>query len=266
MPGRVFRDRRDGNGAEQDPGAGRVLYRTGRRSHFKGGQGIRNAAPERQALAFRLNEEGGGGKVVEYEILKYKASHGIPLPEGEALHEFAIYAAELYPEYFGMLPVPALTPWGYTTRHRILENGIYWIETDLCEEVLAVCHPVWEIELSGGVLSHARQTDYDAERGMDETLGYQFFTKRESCVVIFELLPCRPEWLTSGRVDLPALMNAILEYWPEYALSHNLYEQTGLNDGAGLLLRALGIEAELDGSAERMVALTPGAGTDFLRW
>ena len=62
------------------------------------------------------------------------------------------------------------------------------------------------------------------------------------------------------------MMNAILEYWPEYALSHNLYEQSGLNDGAGLLLRALGIKAELDGSAERMIALTPGAGTDFLRW
>ena len=165
-----------------------------------------------------------------------------------------------------MLPVPAVTPWGYTTRHRALENRIYWIETDQCEEVLALCHPVWEIELSGGVLSHARQTDCDTEHGMDDTLGYQFFTKKESCVVIFELLRCRPEWLSGGRVDLPALMNAILEYWPEYALSHNFYEQSGLNDGAGLLLRALGIEAELDGSEDRMIALTPGAGTDFLRW
>ena len=219
-----------------------------------------------QGVAFCLNQEGSGGKVVEYEILKYKVVHNLPLPEGETLHEFAIYAAEQYPEYFGMLPVPALTPWGYTTRHRALENGVYWIETDQCEEVLAVCHPVWETELSSGVLSYARQTDYDVEHDIDNTLGYQFFTKKESCVVIFELLASRSEWLSSGLVDLPALMNAILKYWPEYAVSYNLHEQSGLNDGAGLLLRAMGIEVELSGSAERMIALTPGAGTDFLRW
>ena len=69
-----------------------------------------------------------------------------------------------------------------------------------------------------------------------------------------------------GRVDLPALMNAILEYRPEYAVSHNLYEQSGLNDAMAMLLRAMGVEAELKSSEERMIALTPGAGTDYLRW
>ena len=219
-----------------------------------------------QGIVFRQTQEDGGGKIVEYEILKYKVIHHIPLPEGETLHEFAIYAAELYPEYFGMLPVPTLTPWGYTTRHRTLENGIYWIKTDQCEEVLAVCHPVWEIELSSGVLNRARQTDCDTEHDIDNTLGYQFFTKKESCVVIFELLPCRSKWLSSGLVNLSALMNAILEYWPEYAVSYNLYEQSGLNDGAGLFLRSMGIEVELNDSVDRIISLTPGAGTDFLRW
>ena len=59
-------------------------------------------------------------------------------------------------------------------------------------------------------------------------------------------------------------MNAILEYWPEYAVSFNAHEQAGLNDGAGLFLRSLGIEVELSSSVDRMITLTPGAGTDYI--
>ena len=84
--------------------------------------------------------------------------------------------------------------------------------------------------------------------------------------MIFELLQYHSEWLTDGRVDLPALMNAILENWPEYAVTFNAHEQAGLNDGVGLFLRSMGIEVELSGSEERMITLTEGAGTDFLRW
>ena len=219
-----------------------------------------------QGLVFPLEQDGSGAKIIEYEIFRYRVLHHIPLPEGETLHGCAVYAAELYPEYFGMLPVPALTPWGYTTRHRALANGIYWIETDQCAEILAVCHPAWAADLSEGVLRHAHQTGFDTECGINRTLGYKFFSRKVSCVVIFELLPYHPEWLTDGRVDLPALMNTILEYWPEYAVTFNAHEQVGLNDGAGLFLRSLGIEMELSGSVERMITLTPGAGTDYLRW
>ena len=219
-----------------------------------------------QGLVFSLEQEGSGAKIIEYEIFRYRVAHNLPLPEGETLHGCAVYAAELYPEYFGMLPVPALTPWGYTTRHRALASGIYWIETDQCVEVLAVSHPVWAADLSGSVLRHAHQTDYDMEHGINRTLGYKFFSKKVSCVVIFELLQYHSEWLTDGRVYLSALMNAILEYWPEYAVTFNAHEQAGLNDGAGLFLRSMGIEVELSSSVERMITLTPGAGTDYLRW
>ena len=87
-----------------------------------------------------------------------------------------------------------------------------------------------------------------------------------SCVVIFELLQYHSDWLTDGRVYLPALMNSILEYWPEYAVMFNAHEQAGLNDGVGLFLRSMGIEVELGGSVERVISLTPGVGTDYLRW
>ena len=203
-----------------------------------------------QGLVFSLEQEGSGAKIIEYEIFKYRVLHHLPLPGNETLHGCAIYAAELYPEYFGMLPVPALTPWGYTTRHCALASGIYWVETDQCEEVLAVSHPVWAADLSGSVLRHAHQTDYDTEHGINRTLGYKFFSKRVSCVVIFELLQYHSEWLTDGRVDMSALMNAILEYWPEYAVTFNAHEQAGLNDGAGLFVRSMGIEVGLKSSAE----------------
>ena len=213
-----------------------------------------------QGRVFSLEQERSGAKIIEYEIFKYRVLHHLPLPEGETLHGCAVYAAELYPEYFGMIPVPTLTPWGYTTRHRVLASGIYWIETDQCVEVLAVCHPAWAADLSEGVLRHAHQTDYDAERGINRILGYKFFSKKVSCVVIFELLQYHSEWLTDGRVYLPALMNAILECRPEYAVTFNAHEQAGLNDGAGLFLRSLGIAVELSGSVERMITLTPGLG------
>ena len=63
-----------------------------------------------QGLVFSLEQDGSGAKIIEYEIYKYRFAHNLPLPEGESLHGCAVYAAELYPEYFGMLPVPTLTP------------------------------------------------------------------------------------------------------------------------------------------------------------
>ena len=80
--------------------------------------------------------------------------------------------------FIPMLPVPALTPWGYTIRHRALDNGIYWIETDQCEEVLAVAHPAWAADLPKSVLRHGRQLTYDTEHGINHTLGYKFFSKK----------------------------------------------------------------------------------------
>ena len=134
------------------------------------------------------------------------------------------------------------------------------LETDCCPFPME-----YYLVLDGAPISKEAK-GYDTEHGINHTLGYKFFSQKQSCVVIFELLQYHSEWLTNGRVDLPALMNAILEYWPEYAVSFNAHEQAGLNDGAGLFLRSMGINVELSGSVERMITLTPGAGIDFLRW
>lgn len=198
---------------------------------------------------------------MHYEILKYETTHGLPLPEGESLRDAALYGMELCPDYFGTYPVPPQTPWGFTLRHRPLDNGIYWMETDQCAEVLAVSYPIWTVELSEGVQTIARRLDHEGE------LGYLYFSKQAACVAIWELLRTRSELTTLGLIRKAELMNAIWEYYPEFAMGLNGQEQAGLTDGMGLLLYALGIEdRELEGTTEYMVALTPDAGTDFVNF
>lgn len=82
-----------------------------------------------------------GHRIVRYELYKYRLQHGLPLPEQSALRDTAVYGMELHPEYFGPYPVPLHTPRGNTVRHKRLLNGVYWIETDQCRELLAVCYP-----------------------------------------------------------------------------------------------------------------------------
>ena len=207
-----------------------------------------------------------GGRVIEYEIYKYRLSHSLPLPDGESLYECAIYGAECHPEYFGSWPAPLVTPWGRTTRYRTLAVGIYWLETEQCKEALAVFAPVWQAEFSASLKHRASQTEYDREHGITRTLGYLFFPPEVSCVAIFELLQTRPQWVTDGRVDLPALMNAIWENWPEYAVAFNAREQFERGAAFAMWRDAMGIEAKPADPEEYAIKLTPGAGTDFLRW
>ena len=98
-------------------------------------------------LVYPLEGEDGAWAAVDYEVLRYRTQHSLPLPEGKSLRAAALYGMEQCPDYFGTYPIPPMTPWGYTLRHRPLDNRIYWMETDQCVEVLAVCHPVWVSEL-----------------------------------------------------------------------------------------------------------------------
>ena len=211
------------------------------------------------ALIYRLEAEDGAWAAVEYEILRYKAAHGLPMPEGKSLRVAALYGAELRPDYFGAYPVPFLTPWGHTLRHRLLDNGIYWIEAERCVEVLAVCYPIWDGELSEGLGEVGRKLDAEGE------IGYIYFLKETACVAIWELLRLRPALLTTGLIHKAELMNAIWENQPGYALGYNAEEQAGLHDALGLLLYALGVEdRELEGSPEHMITVTQAVGTDFI--
>ena len=192
----------------------------------------------------------GGWTAVMYELCRDGIVHERPIPEGWSLADAAMEGMELCPAYFGTFPVPPRTPWGWTFRHRALDNGIYWIETSQCKTVLSVCRPIWSSELSEGVTQAGKKLAYDKGDGSD--FDYLFFEGDTVCTAIFELLKVRPQWLETGLIRAPELMNAIWNCQPTYAAAYNAQEQAGLHDGLGILLQILGADSEPEGSPEHM--------------
>lgn len=213
---------------------------------------------------YEFEGQDGAWKIIEYEILKYRVKNKFPLKEFDDLHTVALYGAELCPAYFGAYPVPSLTPWGYTTRHKAIHNGLYWIETDQCVSALAVSY-VMRDDFSELVITLSTLNDYDREHGPDKTMVPLFFREETMCLPLLELMQVHGEWDWS-MINRPALMNAAWEKFPEYAAAYNLQEQRGSHDFLGILMQMLGEEQELHGSPENMITLTPEAGTKFLNF
>ena len=221
---------------------------------------------DKNLLAFLLENEKGGGKVVKYEVQKYRATHHMPMLNDEAILVTAIYGMEHYPEYFGDFPVPALTPRGATLRHRRLVCGVYALETVSFERMIAVCYPVWSCDLSDYTLAQAEQLDSDVRQGIDSTLGYMFFPENAGCLALFELWKWYDEIMASGLIDRAAMMNAIWQNHPEYAALFNRQEQEGLNDSAAHFWRWLGYDVEPKSDEGSLILFTSDAGTDYLRF
>lgn len=204
-------------------------------------------------LAYALEDLSGGQKIVEYEAGRFRSAHGLPLPEGVTLHSIAMDGMELNPEYFGTFPVPAVTPWGPTLRHRAIDNGVYWLETQRESRVLAL-HPLLRDTLSDAA---GKLVEY-----LDGEGGFCFFPERASCIPVFELMQLHRHWEASS-IHRRALENAIWRCYPEYAAAYNAREAVGGHSLTGLVLRSLGEEAETSALEEQMITLSPGAGTDF---
>ena len=169
----------------------------------------------------------------------------------EKLRETALDGMEECPAYFGAFPPPTMTPYGHTTRYKVLMNGVFWIQTDAPATALAVAYPVWGDIFSGYVMKLA-QGDADG-------FGYLFFPERAICLAVFELGRTYRAMRECPRIDAAAMMNAICRDFPDYAVKYNLMEQTG---GGAPLGQALSRPA----SPDWMISLTPDAGTDFFRF
>lgn len=200
-------------------------------------------------------------KIIQYEVAKYRTQNNLPVDE--PLRSTAFFAAQSFPEYFGTFPVPLHTPRGCTVRHLILNNGIYWLETDQCEEVLAVCYPVWSTELSDLTVRLGEHAEYDKAHDIEETLDYIFFPAKVSCIPLRELLRVRPAW-AGTLIDKAALMNAIWSAAPEYVYLMNWQEQSGKNDLFSSLLAEAGVAVEPNITMDNMIPLFPDAGKNFL--
>lgn len=222
------------------------------------------AVPGHPGLLVYSEDEGGNTRyIVGYELLRYKILHQFPLPETDNIRSIASVGAELYPEYFGGCPVPFLTPWGCTTRNKVIANGVYWLETEQCRRGLAVAYPKYD-DLSDGASGLAEPFDDGSARTNGGMPGYLFFRETDSCVPLFELAFWGHDGQAYSGINRTALMNAVYEFHPEYAAQHNMNEQAGLNDGMGLFLQILGNDVELESTPERLISLTDGAGTGFI--
>lgn len=203
---------------------------------------------------FAYTGQNDGWKVIEYETNVYRFSHGLS-PEGIGdLHEIAFWGMEDYPEYFGEYPVPMITPEGYTTRHKRIDNGVYWLESDRCRRFLAVSSPVC-CDLSDFSQKLGIQLTSDLEK------HYRFFAQEICCIPLFDLLAFH-SW--DAVIDRAALMNVIWRDFPEYAAVYNMAEQTDWHDPLGFLLESL--EQESSVSPDKMISISPEAGTKFFRF
>lgn len=216
-----------------------------------------------ELLVYQEDRTANTRYIIGYELFRYRILHQFPLPEDETIRSIAAIGAEQYPEYFGYCPTPFLTPWGCTTRHKVIANGLYWLETEQCQRGLAVAYPKYD-DLSDGARGLAEQFDDGSARTNKQAPGYLFFRETDSCVPLFELISAMPKGQLLCEIDRTALMNAVYCYHPEYAAQHNLVEQAGRNDGLGWFLHTQGIDIELKGSSERLLSLTPKAGLQFI--
>lgn len=213
-----------------------------------------------ELLIYTEDNTGNSRYIIGYELFRYRILHQLALPEGENIRSIAAIGAEMYPEYFGSYPVPLRTPWGYTTRHKVIANGLYWLETEQCRRGLALAAPIYD-DLSDGARGLAERCNDDSG---EHAPAYLFFRKPDSCVPLFELLSDMRKERLCCEIGWAALMNAVYLHHPEYATQHNLAEQAGINDGLGRFLHTMGLEAELHSSPERLLSLTAQAGTEFI--
>lgn len=135
-----------------------------------------------ELLSYRFEDEHSGRFVVEYEAYRYMLRNHMPLPEGDTPRETAMFGAESNPEYFGMFPVPSITPWGCTLRHKAVCNGVCWLEPEENDWVLGV-HSLLVDDLSEDLRSRGAciQTCDDG------LAGYVFFDGESGSSVLYEL-------------------------------------------------------------------------------
>ncbi len=217
-------------------------------------------------LVYSLQNPKSGAAVVGYEIKRYRIRNNLPSEEGDTLLGLAAFARGDFPEYFGKNPAPLLTSRGYMTRYRELMDGVFFIETDCCETVLALCYPIWKCDISEYCRNRSEQTVFDREHGIDTTHGYVFFPLKDACLPVFELVCDHWELRDSNLLDIPALMNAIWTHHPDYAAMWNREEQSGLHDLVGELYRSFGVEIKTDNSPGRLISFNLSTGTSWLRF
>jgi len=180
---------------------------------------------------------------------------GEPLPEGESLNDFAYYAAENQPDYFGEYPAPEYTPYGYSVRYLKFLNGVFWIETETGEELLAVCALIAENDLS----KYAYQLKEDVSDAALSKCRYAFFSKQNSCVPLYETMEEHKDF-KSDMIRKDCLMSAVFKHSPAYAVASNIAKQIDFQNFARITGVDLGCELS------ETLCLNPEVDDNYFAW
>ena len=160
-----------------------------------------------------------GRWVVSYELHKYLTDQGIPLPDGESLQNDVARGMEVCPEYFGEFPILTETPWGAPVQADKVANGVFWLKTEQEGWVLSVACPVYD-DINLDVQKRSLTMQVGLTKWSGNTCPYQFYPYCASCLPLLELIEfTNPGW--AGKFSMPAIKNAILESFPEYAEWYN---------------------------------------------
>ena len=205
-------------------------------------------------LLYPMDAERQVRKVIQYEIRRHRMRRSVSEEDRESLREIALDGMEECPEYFGTFPPPETTPYGRLVRYKILVNGVFWLQTDLLKNAMAVAYPVWDDVFSPYVMGQA-QKDEDG-------FGCLFFPEEAICLAVFELGRTYRAMRECPQIDAAALMNVVCRNFPDYVLKFNLMAQSGEDRP----LRWLLPDTERTSPSEDVIILTPEAGTDFLRF
>jgi len=199
---------------------------------------------------FEYDIEHSGWHLIQYEIMRYKCKHGIQCYETQSLYGTAAFATEQYPEYFGETIPPRCTPWGLVVRYKKAVDGVYFLETDRCEWVLALSFPVWSVGISEDAKQFGSFCEVDKRMNQEEA-EYLYFQRNKCAPPIFELL--QNEDYTGIRkfiVSQEVLENVLYKETPFYVIAKNLSEVAWLK-AISTLLEATGEKTENEQLAEQ---------------
>lgn len=198
-------------------------------------------------------------EIIQYEVALYQHKCHNTSETLSELRCIAVYGMESHPEYFGEFPAPIDTPRGRTLRSKCIWNGVWCLETDQGERIVAICYPIWNGDITEGTEELGEQTQQDREQGIENTYGYLFFPWDVSCLPLFELINNIPKHQGSKMINFSALKNVIWAKHPDYALANNLEVQK-------IRLEAAARGVDISTFSDGLIEYSPEAGFEFLEF
>lgn len=157
--------------------------------------------------------------LVKFELMQYRVRNKLPIDRTEgSFYGTAVYCAEYFPWYFGGTIPPRNTPLGLTIRVKKAGEGLFFLETDRCQWVLAVSFPIWDLELSEYTKSLGMICN-DGLSARAEESRYLFFAEEVCVPAIYELLLNPDHNGLRAFIESKEKLTAYLqEHFPEYTM------------------------------------------------